>query len=68
MRSEGLKEGPTLDSIYGPTEQSQWLPRINKEAWGDLAGAQSVKSYLGGWCMYTLHLKSMYIHVDACRD
>ena len=66
MRSEGLKEGPTIDSIYGPTEQSQCFPRINKEAWRDLEGAESVKLYLGAWCMYihvhVLHFK-VYVHV-----
>ena len=30
-------------------------PRINEKGGGDLAGAQSMKLYLGAWCMYILH-------------
>ena len=30
-------------------------PRINEKGGGDLAGAQSIKLYLGAWCMYILH-------------
>ena len=31
---------------------NQCFPRINEKGGGDLAGAQSVKLYLGAWCMY----------------
>ena len=32
--------------------------RINEKGGGGFSGTQSVKLYLGAWCMYILHLKS----------
>ena len=33
-------------------------PRINEKGGGDLADAQSMKLYLGAWCMYMYILHS----------
>ena len=37
----------------------------DKRKEGDLADAQSVKLYLGAWCMCISHLKSRYAETDS---
>ena len=39
--------------------------RINEREGGDLADAQSVKLYLGAWCMCIPHLKSRCTETDS---
>ena len=46
-------------------------PRINEKGGGGggLAGAQSMKLYLGAWCMYIyIHTPTIHsVHVDELR-
>ena len=42
-------------------------PRINENGRGrgDVAGTQSVKVYLGAWCMYIYHILYRYAETDS---
>ena len=51
--TDNIVQGPVCACVL-----AVFPPRINEKGGGGFSGTQSVKLYLGAWCMYILHLKS----------